>query len=346
VHTGCSSRDRRHRPTPDRPPTEPLLLPDDPSQPQLVPPALPGGGARRIVLETNHPDASWARTLRSNAAAAWTEAERALGLTLEGTVRIVVLDNADAFQRHVGLRPTDLLAVAIDERTEIAIPLPAWSNNNEAEQFSTLVHEMVHLLLGRHAPAALPAWLNEGLAMQVAREDRLKHRLRLTSAGVFGGLIPLSELENMLLFGGERQALAYAQSHSVTRYLLNRDYEGRDDVDLAVRRLAAHLADPVRGPALVARLNEFLFRKALELQWRRQYQSIWSWISFLSGTSFIWLCTSVLFLLAYWRKRRMAQIIRQRFEDEEFDDQPPAALDHCLFEDDEDDEDDEPWRDS
>jgi hypothetical protein len=306
-------------------------------------PSFPSAADRRdlVILDPHDASEPWADSLVENALRARELAAQRLGLKLEGPVRILTVDSPRQMEDLLGTRPDHVLAMASHSRMRIVILRPNWLATDVDRQQRTLVHEMTHLIVGRNARGRLPAWLNEGLAMIVAGEDRSRNHWHLTAAGVLGTLIPLEDLENGVLMGGERQRLAYAQSASVTEFLLMRSYDGREGMDTAVRRLAEQLADPQRGPRLLERLHDRHFRLALEIQWRRQFESIWGWISFVTGAAFIWMAISALFLLAYWRKRRMARLIRERFEEEEFNDDPPASIDHLLVDDAEDDGD---WR--
>jgi heme/copper-type cytochrome/quinol oxidase subunit 2 len=77
------------------------------------------------------------------------------------------------------------------------------------------------------------------------------------------------------------------------------------------------LSDPAMGPRLFNQLLEPLWLEAFELRWRRENRSVWNWIAIASGASVLWLFISFLFLIAYWRKRRMAQLKRESFDDDD-----------------------------
>lgn len=277
-----------------------------------MPPNVPEIRLARTVAEE-----SWSEDLLRRAHEALATVQERMGLELDGPVTIRTFRHIEDLQRHLGSRPTHVVAVTRARLLEVSILLPAWQRLPREEQLRTLEHEMVHLLLGRLVRGELPAWLHEGLAMIVSRESGLSHRVRLTAAGALGTLIPLRDLESSVLLGGERQSLAYAQSHAVTKFLLVRSYGGDEDLDAAVRRFAALLVDSENGPTMLSQLRSPLWRDALDGQWRATTGRLWSWISFLAGTSVVWAFTTVLFLLAYWRKRRMTRLIRERFEEEE-----------------------------
>lgn len=139
--------------------------------------------------------------------------------------------------------------------------------------------------------------------------------MRLTFAGSFGGLIPLSELEESLLANDAQQALAYAESVSVTRFLIQRTFPQGEPGD--PKPLARLIADPREGAKFLEHLWDATLRDSLEWQWKQSQKSVWNWIAAASGGGALWGFCTVLFLLAYWRKRRFAQQLRERFADEE-----------------------------
>ena len=76
-------------------------------------------------------------------------------------------------------------------------------------------------------------------------------------------------------------------------------------------------ADPREGPDFLANLWNSKIRDSLEWQWKDSRKTAWNWIAALSSGGFVWGFATLLFLLASWRKRRMAQMTRERFAEEE-----------------------------
>lgn len=261
--------------------------------------------------------AAWGPEMLAKAQRALRRAEQRLGLTLDCAVQLISFRTEWEFQRYIGERPNHIVAVARPDRGEVAVLRPAWFASGEFGQEQVLAHEMAHLILGRRARGHLPPWLNEGLAMITAGEGDFDRAWRMNVAGALGGLLPLEVLQTRGIFNGPSQDLAYAQSLYVTRFYLKRALPDQKVKDDDPAPLARALADPKTGSILIERLWEPDFTRALDLQWRRSHNTVWSWLMFLSGASFLWSVISVLFLLAYWRKRRMARQVRERFAAEE-----------------------------
>ena len=90
---------------------------------------------------------------------------------------------------------------------------------NEKELDRVLAHEFTHAVIHRLAPRNVPAWLNEGLATALEREDPGPTEI---PAGLRPDAIPLSALRaGFGRFTGAQATLAYATSAMVARRLLD-----------------------------------------------------------------------------------------------------------------------------
>ncbi|MCE5228170.1 hypothetical protein LLG95_01055 [bacterium] len=269
-----------------------------------------------VNLAPGDANAAWAGTLRNLTAKARILAEKRSGLTLSGPLNVISLPNEREFQRYLNARLNQVVAVARPARSEIVILRPALFAESPADQEQTLTHEITHMLIAQHVQGPLPAWLEEGLCMIVAGQEGLGYSWRMTMAGSLGGTLPLGELERSLLYGGDLQALAYAQGLSLTRFYIRttlEQYGRRGDSPATILQM---LSDPDMGPRLLNQLLEPIWLAGFEARWRREHRSVWNWIAIVSGASVLWLVISFLFLLAYWRKRRMSRLKREAFEDD------------------------------
>ncbi len=257
---------------------------------------------------------AWGDHLLALARRAEARVRSRTGLAPPGRILITTYPNLLALRREVGPVSGHVVAVAIPARGEVAIVRPILFSQEPEEQYRTMVHELTHLMVARHAAARLPAWLDEGLAMIVAGEGSFDQNWRLTVAGALGGLLPLARLENGMTFEGDAQSLAYAESLSVTQFLIDRTAEGERTGLPAFMNV---LTDPERGAVFIGRLWDPLWRDALDAQWRNRHHALWNWVALLSGAGFLWVVASLLLLLAWWRKRRMSRMMRERFAREE-----------------------------
>ncbi len=87
----------------------------------------------------------------------------------------------------------------------------------------TVKHEIGHVVIGRltfNCVTRLPTWLNEGLAM-VAEGRVDEHSITAVSeAAINNAIIPLAQLEGSFSIHSDRARLSYAQSYSLTSYLI------------------------------------------------------------------------------------------------------------------------------
>ncbi|MBN2393207.1 MAG: hypothetical protein JXR84_20925 [Anaerolineae bacterium] len=108
---------------------------------------------------------------------------------------------------------------------EIGVVLLAISPSSEAilKMKRDIPHELTHKVLydltGPQGYAALPIWLNEGLASIFERSPDPAYALALQRAAQDGKLIPMETLCHPFPAETDRALLAYAQSQSFVRYL-------------------------------------------------------------------------------------------------------------------------------
>ncbi len=108
---------------------------------------------------------------------------------------------------------------------EIGVVLLAISPSSEAilKMKRDIPHELTHKVLydltGAQGYAALPIWLNEGLASTFERSPDPAYALALQRASQDGKLIPMTTLCHPFPTETDRALLAYAQSQSFVSYL-------------------------------------------------------------------------------------------------------------------------------
>lgn len=262
---------------------------------------------------------AWGEQLARDATEALSDAEKRLGIKLKGTATITSFAPPEEFNRQVGANPHSIVAVAQAHNNAMTINRSVYLGTDPRERRQTLVHEFSHLIVGRGIPGGVPRWLDEGLAMIVSNEHGITYHARLAVAATLGGMIPIDRLWETAATGEEAQTLAYAQSLSLTRYyldLFNKTYgfEGDDPAGLV-----AKLADDQEGQYLRKLLNDPNYLHALESNWKKSLNSVWTWIAAFSGGGVFWGGLTFLFLFTYWRKKQlMEEKVRQWEEEEDF----------------------------
>ena len=106
---------------------------------------------------------------------------------------------------------------------KIRVPLPS-QEFDRARVTRILFHEYTHVVIHELTGDRLPTWFNEGLAEYEAWKGETPPWSLLRQALAKGRLIPWADLSTQLSPSRSAQeaALAYEQSHSIARYLVQR----------------------------------------------------------------------------------------------------------------------------
>jgi hypothetical protein len=172
---------------------------------------------------------------------------------------------------------------------------------------SVLKHEVVHLFLhANHSGAALPKWLEEGVAQWasegVAELLEQPHPSLLEDAIISGDLIPLSALRDRFPTDSRKLLLAYEESRRVVSYIA--ETHGRSVlIDI--------LADIRRGSDADAAFFRSLsaFPWEIERQWIARQNRGTVWLTYLAGhldqfLFFLGALLTVVGFVRFWLKKR------------------------------------------
>ena len=119
---------------------------------------------------------------------------------------------ADAAVRESG--PARTVARVLSQR--LLIVASAWAAMDPASRARVLVHELTHLALARETSGRVPAWLVEGMAMEVSGDDRSAEAAARAAAGTAVPLTALCGPDAIARLSGGRQAAAYAVASAAT----------------------------------------------------------------------------------------------------------------------------------
>lgn len=258
----------------------------------------------------------------------------------EEPIRVIIIPSIDAFEEAFGVEARNVQAFA--SGGEYIVMKPPRLLRPGTNYDAVLRHELLHVLIARNTnPENMPRWFNEGIAMLVSNELEWSGPTTVAWMYLSGDLIAYTDLHAAFADPGDEEIFgeAYAQSHSMTRYL----YEtlGEEGFWSFVRRL--------RELPFNQTLRERTGMTPLEFYaaWQDSLRST-AWGSWLVSGFFVFQIAAVLLLLAYWRKHRYR---RERYREwavedavnaifEDGDDKPTEAekLDEYLDEWEEDEE--------
>jgi dephospho-CoA kinase len=157
----------------------------------------------------------------------------------------------------------------------------------------TTFHEVSHLLLRSvTGDRAVPTWFDEGVAMWNASEWGWSQSCEMAAAALWGSLIPLHDVDDVLSFASPKARLAYAESFFAVSHLVGA--AGPD----AIPRLLAEM-DAGRGFEEAFERTLGVTPGAFEARWRKEAQERFGSIALLSGAFDFWLVVTALFLAAY-----------------------------------------------
>ncbi|MGW8187928.1 MAG: peptidase MA family metallohydrolase [Desulfobacterales bacterium] len=230
------------------------------------------------------------------------EAELAalFGWHLSQRPTVMLIQNGEIFRRLVD-HPL-ITAFAVPSENLIVLDYGKLAGR-PAHFGSVLKHEVVHLLLhANRSGAALPKWLEEGVAQWASEgvADLLEkpQPSLLEDAALSGDLIPLNTLRDRFPTDNRMLLLAYEESRRVVSYIA--ETHGRS-------ALIEILADIQRGSDVDAAFYRSLsaFPWEIERQWIAEQNRGTAWLTYLAGHlyQFLFFAGALLTVAAFVRFR-------------------------------------------
>lgn len=228
----------------------------------------------------------------------------------EKPIRVLVTDVSAEFDRYaVHFAGLDVSGLAQPRNDLIIVKAPRLRMPG-ADYPGTLRHELVHLLLYRNVDYDhLPQWLNEGIAMSLANEFYWQGMFKVARMFIQNRIIPYHLLDDSFYTPSDQMQFndAYAQALSMTRYL--RDYLGEElfwEVVLGLRKAPFPVVLHEIGGLL---LDDF---------WSGYEKALWKYALVATMASgFFFQPAAILLIIAYLKRRRIAQSLYERWEAEE-----------------------------
>ncbi len=260
------------------------------------------------VVEFDSQDSEIAHTVATAIDESWDEIARAVGVDFElPPVRVIIPGSLEEFRSVAGGYDRRwVIGIAVHPDSLIVVKPPRLLTPSLTSLRQTVRHELAHVMLSRVSNVDnMPRWLNEGIAMRVSGEMALSAEWVIAGAVMRGALIPLDELDEHFTDSHERANLAYAESLSVVNYIAE-TYGEAALLDI-IRSLRDHSFDEALAASFGLDLH------TLGEQWIRTVR-ISPYVVTLVGSSFaLWLMTT-LAILAFLRKRRLAQQKKSEWE--------------------------------
>ncbi|MEW6380531.1 MAG: peptidase MA family metallohydrolase [bacterium] len=293
---------------------------------------LPDGPSGWLTVQTPHfliryqaQDKYFSQELALLAERSYTRVAGHLGLHPATQIDIYLADSRELFTRiQPSLSPVSeqVTGLAYPGLSRILLLSPRAAPAGSIHLEKTFIHELTHILIGASCrpSASIPHWFNEGVSMLEAEEWNWHYQALMTRICITRNLIPLRHLDQSFPTDPDHLQTAYAQSISMVTFI--RDTYGHD----ALRAITHCL---LRGDSIDQALRTAvgLDPGELELQWRKHLRLVYTWVPVLTSSAVLWFIISLVFLLGYYRKRKISQATLSAWEEAEIEDWLRKQLD-------------------
>ncbi|MBM4038990.1 MAG: hypothetical protein FJ290_10810 [Planctomycetes bacterium] len=240
------------------------------------------------------------------------ELEEKLGLALRGHALAVLCCSTESFRRATpGIDHRHTLGVAMPADKVIYLNCVGIERGSLLEPVSiTVRHEVSHLIVGevmRRGYRRVPLWFDEGVAVWTSGKLPFYDRSDYQRAVAAGTLYPLAELTDQFPLGPTERGIAYEQSESAIRFLV----ESRGEE--AIRTILQAAGRGVEFPAAFQQAVG-MDLAAFEREWLKAIRPSVPWLSWLLHTVSLFGLMSLLALYSFWVYRRRRRRKYQEWE--------------------------------
>lgn len=233
-------------------------------------------------------------------------------LPFDERVDLLWCSTQEEFEEHAGRDQGQAVAVAAASIRRVYLNGARLRRAESRGVRETLIHEFVHIYLGRRIPGRIPLWLNEGLAMVVSEDWDMNDSIAIAGDGLFRRLYSPQDLAREFPPGATPKHRAYRQSRSMTAFLLEKRFP-----QSGVRGLVADLAQPSGRSVMRPLLFDSDWLDTFSERWRREEVRPGQLILVVTGSGTLWIALTFLLLFAYRKKRRARRHRESRWAWEE-----------------------------
>ncbi|MFW6108760.1 MAG: peptidase MA family metallohydrolase [bacterium] len=278
-------------------------------------------GSWRIEAGPNH--AEIARQVKALLPEAQAELEATLGLRVRGGGLVVLCPTTESFREATpGMDHRHTLGVAYPRRSTIYLNCQAVERAPYENFAITLRHELSHVVVGevvRRGHRRVPLWFDEGLAVWTSGKVPLYNPQAFELAVRARSLPPLAALSRRFPENRTQRGVAYEQSESFVRYLVQR--HGIEAVRQILRAAA-------RGVEFETAFRQATGQsvEAVEEEWLAEITPGWPWARWWLNLLFhpysafgVFGVMTLLALLSFWLYLRRRRRKYEEWEVEERD---------------------------
>ncbi|MEA1986276.1 MAG: peptidase MA family metallohydrolase [Candidatus Marinimicrobia bacterium] len=226
--------------------------------------------------------------------------------------QIIISDSEDKFKGEFGKDfPDWAVAAAKYPSRKIILKSPSFSKQYIPELRKTVIHEMVHISLEPIIKNKyFPRWLNEGMAQYEAEQFSIQKKILLGRILLYSDYMQLNKIDDVLKFKTRKANLAYAQSVSAFKFLI--DEFGTENY----KKFLIFLSENQKVEDAFKNAYKFSLQE-FESYWNLWAHKRYKFYVLIDINSMIWMLMPVLLLIAWIVvKNRNSQKFKQ-WEDEE-----------------------------
>jgi len=261
-------------------------------------------------------DAFYAKELESLFHIANDELTRKLHLKLQPSIDVYLCANNRDFMRLTGnMVPHWGEGIANPVKNLIVIKSPNLTNNYDGQK-QLVLHELVHILVGKWSRVPPPRWFNEGIAMYFSNDHEFAKGEALSKALISDSVIPLDEIDDVLQFQKTKARLAYEESYLFVKFLVDK---------YGLERLTNLIFD-LHGNGSFEKIFASRYPADMfdmELQWYDVIKKKYRWRFLVDFDIYIWIFILLVFILvAVSVKIRNRKTIKKWEEEDNFASDP------------------------
>ena len=191
-------------------------------------------------------------------------------------------------------------AVALGNQKQIILRSQRDLSTPIQRALTTLYHEISHII-AREASGVkyneLPLWFNEGLAQYASGEKTWEMQYHLVTSSLLGTFFSFSELTYQFPRSESEARKAYEESFNIISYLLE---------TYGIRSIQEIFRGLRRNQPFEASFHQATGQTVaeFELAWQETMRFDYTWIPVFTGAGTVWGIMSLMFLLAYFRKKK------------------------------------------
>ena len=227
--------------------------------------------------------------------------------------QVLIMESENKFKNEFDSDfPNWAVAAAKYPSRKIIIKSPTFSKQYLPELEQTIIHEMIHIAIEPLIKDKyFPRWLNEGMAQYEAEQFDLQKKILLGRILLYSDYMNLNKIDDVLKFNTKKANLAYAQSVSAFKFLI--EEFGED----TYKRFLIFLSENQKTDTAFKNAYKFSLEE-FESYWNIWAHKQYKFYVLIDINSLVWMLLPILVLVAWLMVKIRNREKIKKWEDEEF----------------------------